>query len=300
MNRKFLNWSIFILLCFIWGSSFILMKEGKDHLTAFQIGGLRIFSAGLIFLPVAIFALNKISRRKLGVLALTGFVGNLLPAFLFAAAIMKIDSLLEGILNCLTPICVVVIGWLVFGTRIRSRKILGVFIGFAGLCLLTFLKNDVSTANLGYSALVIVATISYGFNVNMASHYLKGINPVHMAAVSLVMMAIPAGLVLWQQGFFQLDFSSAAMQWSVLCSVLLGVVGSALATAIFYILVKNAGGLFASMVTYGIPFVALFWGSLDDEPVTWLEIACLGIILVGVFLTNFPEKKRKPADEAEK
>jgi drug/metabolite transporter (DMT)-like permease len=142
---------------------------------------------------------------------------------------------------------------------------------------------------------VIVATISYGFNVNLVSHYLKGINPVHTAAVSLVMMAVPAGLVLWQQGFFQLDFSGTSMQWSVLCSVLLGVVGSALATAIFYILVKNAGGLFASMVTYGIPFVALFWGALDGELVTWLEIACLGIILVGVFLTNFPEKKSVPA-----
>jgi drug/metabolite transporter (DMT)-like permease len=152
MNRKLLNWSIFILLCFIWGSSFILMKVGKDNLNAFQIGGLRIFSAGVIFLPVAIFAINKIPRRKLAVLALTGFVGNLLPAFLFAGAIMKIDSSLEGILNCLTPLCVVLIGSLVFRDRIRPRKILGVVIGFMGLCVLSFLKSDVSTANLGYSA----------------------------------------------------------------------------------------------------------------------------------------------------
>jgi drug/metabolite transporter (DMT)-like permease len=81
----------------------------------------------------------------------------------------------------------------------------------------------------------------------------------------------------------------------MISSVALGVICSALATVLFYILVQRAGGLFASLVTYGIPFVALGWGFFDGEKITWLEIICLGIILLGVYLANRPVKKMSGA-----
>jgi drug/metabolite transporter (DMT)-like permease len=65
----------------------------------------------------------------------------------------------------------------------------------------------------------------------------------------------------------------------------------AIATALFYILVQRAGGLFASLVTYGIPFIALFWGFMDGEKINWIEIICLAIILFGVYLANRPDRK---------
>jgi drug/metabolite transporter (DMT)-like permease len=73
---------------------------------------------------------------------------------------------------------------------------------------------------------------------------------------------------------------------------MLGFAGSAIGTAIFYVLVQRAGGLFASLVTYGIPFVALFWGVLDGERIGWITILSLLIILAGVFLANRPEKNK--------
>ena len=51
-------------------------------------------------------------------------------------------------------------------------------------------------------------------------------------------------------------------------------------------LVKRAGALFASMVTYGIPFIAVLWGIVLGEQVTLLQTGCLGIILCGVYLVN--------------
>jgi drug/metabolite transporter (DMT)-like permease len=71
----------------------------------------------------------------------------------------------------------------------------------------------------------------------------------------------------------------------------LGIVGSAIATALFYMLVQRAGGLFASLVTYGIPFIALGWGFRDGEKITWIEVICLSIILLGVYLANRTDKK---------
>ncbi|MEI9942788.1 MAG: DMT family transporter [Chitinophagaceae bacterium] len=291
MSTKFINWSIFILLCFIWGSSFILMKKSVEGLTAWQIAALRIFSASVVFIPFAVRHIRKIPKKKINIVLLAGFFGNLIPAFLFAAAIVNMHSSLAGILNSLTPLCVVMLGVSFFKDKIKAQKIIGVLVGFAGVCLLTVTQEKVSLDNLGYASLIILATLSYGINVNLVSHYLKGINGVQVASVSLMFMFIPTLFILWMEGFFQLDFSNSIIQRSVGASLILGIVGSAVATALFYILVQKAGGLFASLVTYGIPFVALFWGFLDGEEITVVEMACLGIILIGVYLTNRPEKK---------
>jgi drug/metabolite transporter (DMT)-like permease len=99
-------------------------------------------------------------------------------------------------------------------------------------------------------------------------------------------MIIPSSFLLWQLDFFSLDFSNAVNQQAILGTAALGVLGSAVATVLFYSLVQRAGGLFASLVTYGIPFVALFWGFLDHEAITLLEIGCLVLILAGVYLAN--------------
>lgn len=291
MSTKFISWSIFVLLCFIWGSSFILMKVSSQGLTGSQIAALRIFSAAIVFVPFAFFHIVKIPRKKAGLLFFTGIFGNLLPAFCFAIALLKIDSSLAGILNSLTPICVVLIGTLVFRDKIKTQKIIGVLVGFAGLCLLTLTQENISLENAGYASLVLLGTISYGVNVNLVSHYLKEMKPLHIATISLAFMSIPSGWLLWQQGFLQVDFAETRVQWAVFNCVLLGIVGSAFATILFYILVQKASGLFASLVTYGIPFVALFWGFMSGEVISLSVMICLSIILLGVYLANRPDKK---------
>jgi drug/metabolite transporter (DMT)-like permease len=288
MNKQSLvNWLIFILLSLIWGSSFILMKISTAGLNAAQIASVRIFSAGLVFLPFAIFHLKKIPADKLLMVILTGVFGNLLTAFLFAAAIANnIDSSLAAILNSLTPLSVVILGAIFFNAKIRSDKITGILIGFAGLCLLTITQKNINLQNAGYAALVLLATISYGLNVNIISYKLNNVNPFQAATVSLAFMCIPSGIVLWQQHFFNLPLHEPVIYKSVLASVTLGIAGSAIATAFFYVLVKRAGGLFASMVTYGIPFIAIAWGLVFNEEVTLLQAGCLAIILCGVYITN--------------
>jgi Predicted permeases len=288
MNKQTLvNWLIFILLSLIWGSSFILMKISTAGLNAAQIASVRIFSAGLVFLPFAIFHLKKIPADKLLMVILTGIFGNLLTAFLFAAAIANnIDSSLAAILNSLTPLSVVILGAIFFKAKIRSDKIIGILIGFAGLCLLTITQKNINLQNAGYAALVLLATISYGLNVNIISYKLNNVNPFQAATVSLAFMCIPSGIVLWQQHFLNLPLHQPVIYKSILASVTLGIAGSAIATAFFYVLVKRAGGLFASMVTYGIPFIAIAWGIIYNEQVTLLQAGCLAVILCGVYITN--------------
>src|SRR5678815_4507609 len=137
---KLINWLLFFVLTIIWGSSFILMKHSKEELSASQIAALRIFSGGVVLLPLAVVHLPRIPSKKILIIILSGVTGNLLPAFLFASAIAKnIDSSLAAILNSFTPIFVVLIAIVIFRDKIKLQKIIGVIIGFVGLTLLFLL-----------------------------------------------------------------------------------------------------------------------------------------------------------------
>lgn len=213
-------------------------------------------------------------------------LGNLFPAFLFAVAIEKINSSLAGILNSLTPLFVVLISILFFKATVEKKKIIGVLIGFTGLLLLNLSKGPVAVNDLNATLLILVATIMYGMNVNMVGHYLKDIDGFKVATVSMAFIAIPAGIVMWQHHVIDLLRYDESARASIGIAAILGVVGSAIATALFYVLIQKAGGLFASLVTYAIPVVAIFWGLLSNEHVGPMQVGCLALILGGVYMAN--------------
>ncbi|HEV8504293.1 MAG TPA: DMT family transporter [Chitinophagaceae bacterium] len=290
--NKLINWLLFIVLTIIWGSSFILMKHSKEELSASQIAALRIFSGGIVLMPLAAVHITRVFSKKILIIILSGITGNLLPAFLFASAIAKnIDSSLAAILNSFTPIFVVLIAIVIFRDKVKLQRIIGVVVGFIGLLLLFLLWKGISFENFKYSLLILLATVLYGVNVNVVGHFLKDVPPLYIATISLTFMIVPTTWVLWQQNFLHLAFGGAGVQWAIVETTILGVVGSAIGTILFYILIKRAGGIFASLVTYGVPFVGILWGISDGEKITIKQVACLGIILFGVYLANVPVKK---------
>lgn len=282
-----LKWILFIILSVIWGSSFILMKESTQDLNGWQIGAIRIFSAGLIFLPFAIFHLKDVPPRRLPLIVISGILGNLFPSFLFAIAIeKKINTSMAAILNSLTPLLVILIGILFFKAKLQLKKAAGVLVGFIGLLILSLSKGGITINNYTFTLLILLATLFYGLNVNIVSSYLKGLDPFKLATVSLASMLPFAGFVLWQQDVVSIIRYDAGALKAIVYAALLGIVGSAFSTALFYILIKRAGGLFASLVTYGIPVVGIGWGLVYGEEITAIQVGCLGIILGGVYLAN--------------
>jgi drug/metabolite transporter (DMT)-like permease len=92
--------------------------------------------------------------------------------------------------------------------------------------------------------------------------------------------------VLFFTGFFNADFKDPIVLHSILTSAVLGMVGTSMSSILFYYLVKKAGILFGSMVTYGIPIVAVVWGLIYGESLAPLQVVCLGVILLGVYIVN--------------
>jgi drug/metabolite transporter (DMT)-like permease len=306
-------WLLFISLCLIWGSSFILMKLGMftpDHgtvLTANQVAAIRILSASLVLLAFAPGAWKRLPSTGTGIYVfLSGLLGSFFPAFLFCLAESKIDSSLAGTINAMTPIFTLLIATIFFNNKIALHKWLGIAVGFAG-CLLLFVgKGTASGGSYSYAAYAVLATVFYGINVNMVRQRLMQVPSLDIAALAFSFLLLPSLAVLYFSGFFQLPLLKAPYLGAILASATLGIIGTALASVLFYILVKRAGIVFASLVTYGIPFVALGWGILYGEKIADTQMLALLIILSGVYLANqnlislFQRNKKEipPADTA--
>lgn len=267
------------------------MKIGLDNqLTAYQVASLRIVAAGIILLPIALRHIRSIPLNKLFLVFMSGVLGSLLPAYLFCIAEEEIDSSLAGTLNCLTPVFVIITGVLFFKVTPPASKVAGILIAFTGSILLLFSKGQMQESrHLLYVSFVILATFLYGFNVNMVTRHLLQISSFHIAAVALVLNAVPAFIVLIYSGYFNLPLTEHNLLLATGAASFLGLIGTAVATIIFYMLVKRAGGIFASMVTYGIPFIAIAWGIYYNETFGLKQLGCLLIILFGVYWVN-----RKP------
>ena len=291
MDKKFTDWLLFIILSFIWGSSFILMKGGLLHLSAYQVASIRIISSGIVLLPVTLVSIRQIPKNKIFTVFLSGALGSLLPAYLFCLAEEGIDSALAGTLNSLTPIFVIIAGALFFNAKTTNNKIWGIVIAFIGSLLLFLSQPDFSqNSNVVFILFVVLATMLYGFNVNMVHKHLSHIGSLKIAAVALSLNAIPALVVLFFTGYFQQDLMATGTLMATGFSILLGIFGTALASVLFYVLLKRAGAVFASMVTYGIPVIAIMWGIIYGEHVGLKQIASMFVILAGVWAANLKEK----------
>jgi len=288
VSKKLIDWLIFSVLALIWGSSFILMKIGLDNrISPYDIAAIRMVSAGLVLLPIAVQSFKKIPINKIPLVFLSGVLGSLLPAFLFCYAEQGMDSSLAGTLNSLTPIFVIVTGALFFQRTTAANKVIGILIAFVGCILLLLSKGHIQESNgMLYPSLIILATIMYGFNVNLVSKYLSHLPSLQIASVALTLNALPALAVLLFTGFFALPFEQTGFLKGTAAAMVLGIGGTAIATILFYMLVKRAGGIFASMVTYGIPFVAIGWGIYFKEEFGWAHVGCLLVILAGVYWAN--------------
>lgn len=290
-------WLMLCLLALVWGSSFILIKRGLEVYSPFEVGALRIASAGLFMLPLVIKRLRELNARHWRWLVVSGATGSLLPAFLFTMAQTELSSGITGVLNATTPLFVLLVGLFFFRQPVIWKQSIGLLIGFTGSVLLTLSGGGgLGDINL-YALLVILATLCYGTNLNIIKFKLSGLRPVTITGLSLGIFTPP--LLIWLLGMSSLTthLSSTPGAWKALGYVLiLGVVGTALALIVFNRLVQISSPIFTSSVTYLIPIVAMTWGVLDGEDLRPIHVLGMLTILTGVYVTN----RKKPRIDAQK
>ena len=91
-SERLFRWGVLLLLAFIWGSSFILMKIGLIAIPYQELGAMRMLIAFLSLTPFGLAKWASIDKKYWKYLLVVGLCGNGIPAFLFAYAQSHINS----------------------------------------------------------------------------------------------------------------------------------------------------------------------------------------------------------------
>lgn len=287
MSNQQKKWLILLTLALVWGSSFILMKKALIVLSPVQLGSLRILFAAIFLLAFGFKSLKKIQRKHYKYIVYTAICGTLFPAFLFAFAVDQIDSSIASILNSFTPFNTLIIGALFFDFTFQRKQTIGIIIGLMGTITLILKGADLNpNQNYWFALLILAASVGYAFNVNMVKRYLSDLSALSIVTGNFLLMIIPAFVIFASTGFFKTAEMNNETIESLLYTLLLAIVGTGLAKVLYNKMVHIATPIFASSVTYLIPVVAIFWGFLDGEKLSIVQLIAGMIILLGVYLVN--------------
>ena len=288
------KWLYLFLLSLIWGSSYILIKRGLVGLSPIELGSARIVISTLFLLILGFKSLKGLSRYQWKWLIITGFLGTFFPSFFFAFAQRYIDSSVAAILNSLTPIFTVLVGITFFATRMLARQLLGVLLGFIGSLGLVLGGAQINPDQpVGHVLLIISASMCYAINIHFLKHKLSEVSPMAMTLGNFIAILPPALILLFISDFFSLqNLQKSQVIKSLGFVAILAFFGTAIAKVMFNRFVKIASTVFVSSVTYTLPIVALFWGTLDGEQMSAFQLIGAVVILIGVSLAHKPTERQ--------
>ena len=292
ISRKYSAWISLFILVLIWGSSFILIKRGLEVYSSIEVGAIRIFVSFVVLLPIAIQRIKTTPWSKIKYIIIIGIIGTGIPAFLFAKAQTQIDSSVAGILNSLTPLFTLFIGYSFFKQKTSWINVIGIFLGLLGaIGLIHSTSNGSFEFHFSFAFLIIIATILYAVHSNMIKYYLNQVHPYTITSLGFFFIGIPVTIILFLFTSFPTTLVSHPDGFKAFMYVaILGVFASAIAIVLYNRLIQITNAVFASSVTYFVPMLALLWGINDGEKIPFIAFIYMGTLLFGVMLVNKNKK----------
>ena len=282
---------LFIALGLIWGIPYLLIKVAVEYVDPAFVVFARVALGALILIPIVL------ARRQLHLLrghwpwvivfALVELTFTLLA---LSWAEERISSSLAALLIAAVPIVGTVLANR-FGldAHITPRRLVGLAIGFLGVAMLVGLDISGSTA-LAIAALAITV-LGYALGPIVIEKKLNDVPhlPVIAAALAInTVIYLPFGILQWPTQPVPVS------AW--LSLVVLGVVCTALAFVMLFMLIAEIGASRAQVITYINPAVAVVLGVLVlSEPVTLGIAIGFPLVLIGSWLGT----RSGPALEAE-
>lgn len=283
----------FLLICFIWGSSFILMKKATLWLSPISVGCWRVFSGGLVLLLLFWLWKHRSQIRRADWLPMLGCIvlGFAWPYCLQPEIIARHGSAFVGMTVGFTPLLTILFSIPMLGILPTTRQTVGVLGALVCLGLLMWdgVQREIPWIDV---LLAFSVPLTYAITNNWIRRSLMHIPPLELTLVSL----LGCGLLLLPLAFAVPNPRPAVADqwgWALAAAITLGVLGTGLSTCLFMHLVQTQGPLFAGMVTNLVPIGAILWGWADHEQVTLLQIsAVLGIVAM-VSLVQFGAAKSR-------
>jgi drug/metabolite transporter (DMT)-like permease len=286
--------AIFILICCIWGTSFILMKWSLQSYGPISVGAIRVMLGAAALGLVWLLGRRRWPLRKADLAALTvvSLIAYCVPFCLQPFVLAKVQdvaghgSTFIGLIICLVPLCTALVSVPMLKIYPTRRQVVGICGGLAFMLLLYIdeLKHDVP---LGYLLLGAISPLCYATGNAYLKRRFQGVPPLVLALAAMGL----AGLMMTPLSMatetvrFNETFRHASGSLAIL-----GVICTGLATYLFYMLIQHRGPLYAGMITYIVPCVAMLAGWLDKENVTLSQVvAILGMLaMVGLVQYKAP------------
>jgi drug/metabolite transporter (DMT)-like permease len=292
MNAPIIVW---LILCLIWGSTWIFIKLGLRDLPPITFAGLRFLFASVILWAI-VFARRRPLPNNLSdwlKLAWAGIISFALNYGLIFWGEQHINSGLAAVLQAMIPVFGLVFAHIYLpNERITAGKLLGAAIGVAGVSLIFYdqMKIEGAAALQGSVALVLSSVCVAYTNVFIKARC-QHIDSSVLAAGQMVWAVVPllAVATIWEGNPFDHHWSAQ----SAMSLAYLTLVGSVLAFLLYFWLVTKIEVTKTMLIALVTPVTALLIGKLTlDERLSWRIAVGSAAILVGIWLIVFQRRAR--------
>jgi drug/metabolite transporter (DMT)-like permease len=276
---------VWLILCGIWGSTWLFIKLGLEDLPPLTFAGIRFIVSCAILFPlvwVRHLALPK-TRSDWLLVAGTGVMSFSLNYGLVFWAEQYITSGLAALLQATLPAFGLVLAHIhVPAERMTWVKIAGVVMGVFGVGVVFSNQLEISgrLALAGCVAMVLSAFFAAYSNVLVKTHG-KNLNPAVLAAFQMLFGLVP--LLLYGLTF---EANPLRLRWTplaVVCLLYLAVVGTVVAFLMYYWLIQHMDVTKTMLISLVTPVVAVILGMLVlNEQLSWRTLVGGALIMAGI------------------
>jgi len=281
MTRR--GWLLFAVMSVIWGVPYLLIKVAVGELSPVVVVFGRCAIGALLLLPFTVAkGWLRPALRHWKPLLLFTVLEMTMPWLLLTYAETRLSSSLSGLLVATVPFVAAIAGRLAGEPeRMTPVRLAGMGLGVVGIVVL--LGLDVRGAQLGAIAAIALVVVGYGTAPLVISRALPEVPGVAASSIALTLTALVYAPFAGPR-LGRVASVSASALWAVL---VLGVICTALALALFFALIREAGPQRALVITFVNPAVAVLFGVLllSEQFTVGLAMG-LPLILAGCVLAT--------------
>ena len=290
---------VWLLLCCIWGSTWLFIKLGLEDLPPFTFAGIRFVIAVAIL--STIIALRRLSLPKTSrdwlLLVISGILAFCVNYGLLFWGEQYISSGLAAVLQSTIPAFGLVIAHFYLpGEKMTPTKILGIVLGVIGVAVIFSNQLDVAGPRaLAGCAALVVSSVGAAYSNVLVKTYGKHLDPAILAGGQMFFGLIPLLLIGIPWEGSPLNFRWTPM--AVVALFYLAIVGSVVAFLLYYWLVQNMDVTKTMLIALVTPVVAVILGMLVlNEELHWRTLLGGLMIISGIGIIVLRQVKPKKAE----
>jgi len=282
-------------VCFFWGTTWLASKEGVKYMPALQLCAIRQLLGGFVYLIYFIVTRQPWPKGKQwGTILVLSFLNFMLSNGLATWGVQYISSGLGAIIGAIFPLWMVIIA-MVDGDRMPQKAVLGMVLGFGGVCIIFYdhLKDFLSPDFRFGIAISVGATISWAMGSLYTKKHAANFNPYFSLGLQ---MLISSAALFGVSGATGKVVNISAIPMNAWFAILYLVIIGSLLTFIAYIYsLQRLPTSVASLYAYINPVVAVLLGALIFHEKLNMYVAVGGAVTIaGVYLVNDTFKKKTP------